>query len=103
MVYFLYSVAEERGFCFEFDGQKSLANRAKHGIDFVQTQALWLDRDRVESDARSLNEERFMVVGVIAGRHWSAFFTYRDERIRLISVRRSRPKEVPPHGAVQGR
>jgi uncharacterized protein len=103
MVYYLYNLVEERGFYFEFDEQKSLANSAKHGIDFVQTQALWLDPDRVESDARSLNEERFMIVGVIAGRRWSAFFTYRDERIRLISVRRSRPKEVPPYGAVQGR
>jgi uncharacterized DUF497 family protein len=28
------------------------------------------------------------------GKHWSAFITYRDRSIRLISVRRSRPEEV---------
>jgi hypothetical protein len=27
-------------------------------------------------------------------KHWSAFITYRDVNIRLISVRRSRPEEV---------
>lgn len=28
---------------FEFDERKSAANKAKHGIDFVEAQALWLD------------------------------------------------------------
>lgn len=35
-----------------------------------------------------------MVIGQIAGKHWSAIVTYRSNMIRLISVRRSRADEV---------
>jgi uncharacterized protein len=79
---------------FEFDEAKSRANKAKHGIDFVEAQALWADEALVEVTARSETEARSLVVGVMAGKHWSAFITYRDQGIRLISVRRSRPEEV---------
>ena len=79
---------------FEFDERKSQANKAKHGIDFVEAQALWLDEALVEVPARSETEPRSLVVAVIDGRHWSAFITYRGANIRLISVRRSRPEEV---------
>ena len=33
---------------FEWDDQKSLANREKHGIDFETAKSLWLDDRRVE-------------------------------------------------------
>ena len=79
---------------FEFDEQKSRANKAKHGIDFVEAQALWADDGLVEVPARSGTETRYLVVGLMDGKHWSAFITYRDQTIRLISVRRSRPEEV---------
>jgi uncharacterized DUF497 family protein len=79
---------------FEFDERKSRANKAKHGIDFVEAQALWTDEALVEVPARSGSEARFLVVGLMNGRHWSAFITYRGQTIRLISVRRSRPEEV---------
>ena len=79
---------------FQFDEDKSRANKAKHGIDFVEAQALWRDEALAEVPARSDSEERWLVVGCIAGKHWSAFITYRGEAIRLISVRRSRPEGV---------
>ena len=79
---------------FEFDPRKSEANRAKHGIDFIDAQILWLDDQRLEIPAKVVGEPRYLVIGRIAGRHWSAVFTYRDDRIRLISVRRSRTEEV---------
>lgn len=78
----------------EFDERKRQANKAKHGVDFVEAQALWADAELVEVPARSETEARFLVVGVMDGRHWSAFITYRESSIRLISVRRSRPEEV---------
>jgi uncharacterized protein len=74
--------------------RKSQVNKAKHGIDFVEAQALWLDERLIEVPARSGDEPRFLVVGLIEGRHWSAFITYRGEAVRLISVRRSRAEEV---------
>lgn len=79
---------------FEFDGDKSAANRIKHGIDFLEAQALWNDPDLLEIQAKSADEPRFLVVGLIGVKHWSAVITYRNERIRLISVRRSRKREV---------
>ena len=79
---------------FQFDERKSRANRAKHGIDFVEAQSLWLDDDLLRIAARAGDEPRYVVIGLIAGKHWSAVVTYRGEAIRLISVRRSRPREV---------
>lgn len=79
---------------FEFDPGKSLANKRKHGIDFEEAQALWDDPDLVEIPAKVSGEPRFLVIGRISGRHWSGVITYRDERIRMISVRRSGKKEV---------
>jgi hypothetical protein len=82
---------------FEFDENKSKSNKVKHGIDFVHAQALWLDESRVEIPARTKDEPRTVVVGTIAGQHWSAMISYRDGPVRLISVRRSRAEEVAIH------
>ncbi|PKQ29307.1 MAG: toxin [Actinobacteria bacterium HGW-Actinobacteria-10] len=81
-------------YTFEFDDAKSLANKGKHGIDFLEAQDLWLDVDLLQLPARSDAEERFLFIGMIDGRHWSAIVTYRADTIRLISARRSRPLEV---------
>lgn len=79
---------------FEFDEAKSLANLGKHGIDFETAKALWLDPKRREVPARSEGEPRSAVIGLVGGKHWTAFITYRGSKVRLISVRRSRPREV---------
>lgn len=79
---------------FEFDEAKSRSNRKKHGIDFVAAQALWEDPNAIEIPARTDDEPRFLVIGCIDGRHWSAVITYRGEAIRIISVRRSRQEEA---------
>lgn len=79
---------------FEFDPAKSDSNARKHGIDFEATQVLWDDPDLLEVPARSVDESRFLVVGMIGEKHWSAVTTYRYERTRIISVRRSRDTEI---------
>ena len=79
---------------FEFDEGKSRTNLRKHGIDFVQAQALWEDRERVEIPARTEDEPRFMVIGMTGAQHWSAVITYRDDKTRIISARRSRREEI---------
>jgi uncharacterized DUF497 family protein len=79
---------------FEFDTDKSVANKQKHGIDFVRAQALWEDPDLIEIPARTTDEPQCVVVGRIGSRHWSAIITYRDDCVRIISVRRSRTEEV---------
>ena len=79
---------------FEFDPKKSASNQTKHGIDFVEAQALWADPDFVEIPARTTDEPRSLVVGKIEDKHWSAVITPRGDRTRIISVRRARPEEI---------
>ncbi|MDQ7089029.1 MAG: BrnT family toxin [Methylococcales bacterium] len=79
---------------FEFDDNKSASNLNKHKIDFVSSQALWNDPDLVEVQATSDGEPRFLIIGCIANKHWSAVITYRESNIRIISVRRSRQSEI---------
>lgn len=78
---------------YEFDDAKSAANRAKHGLDFSEAQKLWSDVDAVELPARSATELRKMLIAKTNGKIWSAIFTERGDKIRIISVRRARTTE----------
>ena len=79
---------------FEFDQRKSGSHLKKHGIDFGEAQALWEDPDLIEIPTRTVDEPRFLVVGKIDEHYWSGIVTYREDRIRIISVRRSREEEI---------
>ena len=79
---------------FQFDPSKSKSNKDKHGIDFEEVKALWEDPYLLEIEARTTGESRFLLIGKIAGKHWSAVVTYRGGITRIISVRRSRKEEV---------
>lgn len=79
---------------FEFDPNKSESNKVKHGIDFQEAQELWNDPHLLEIEARSTDEPRCLLVGSIEGKYWSAVVTYRHDKVRIISVRRSRKEEV---------
>jgi len=79
---------------FEFDRNKSESNKQKHGIDFIKIQTLWNDPDRVEIPARTEDEPRNLLIGKIENSIWSVIITYREDRIRIISARRSREREV---------
>ncbi len=77
----------------EFDQNKSKTNKEKHGIDFIEAQKLWEDPYRIEIPAKYLDEPRYLLIGKIKDKHWSAIFTYRSNKIRIISVRRARKNE----------
>jgi hypothetical protein len=79
---------------FEFDDLKSKSNRKKHGIDFIQAQALWNDPNLLEIPAKTADEPRYLIVGKIGQKHWSGVVPYRSGKVRIISVRRSRAEEV---------
>jgi hypothetical protein len=73
---------------FEYDENKSQINHSKHDINFNDAHLLWDDPDLVEIPAKSTRgETRFLVMGLINLKHWSAIITYRDKNIRIISVR----------------
>jgi uncharacterized DUF497 family protein len=78
---------------FEFDHAKSLSNLKKHGISFEKAKTIWDDPDFVEVPARLQDEPRLLVIGKLDGKLWAAIITYRNNKIRIISVRRARPEE----------
>ncbi len=79
---------------FEFDPKKSDSNKQKHGIDFHEARVLWDDPDLIEIPVQTIDEPRYLVIGTIEGKHWSGVITYRGDKVRIISVRRSRKEEV---------
>ena len=79
---------------FEFDPKKSDSNKNKHGIDFIEAQTLWNAFDLLEIPAKTNDEVRFLVIGKIDEKHWTGIITYRNDNIRIISVRRARNEEV---------
>lgn len=78
---------------FEWDPNKSASNKEKHGVSFDEARELFADEERIEVSLPYPGEPRFAVVGMMRGNHWTAIITYRSGRIRIISVRRSHPKE----------
>lgn len=80
--------------CFEYDLNKSVSNKSKHGIDFEEAQLIWEDPALVEIPAKTADEPRFLIIGIIGEKHWSAVITYRGDKVRLISVRRARKEEI---------
>lgn len=79
---------------FEYDSNKSTLNNEKHGIDFDDAQVLWQDERLLEVPLHFPDETRYLCIGKIERKHWSAVITYRNDTIRIISVRRSRKEEI---------
>jgi uncharacterized protein len=78
---------------FEYDHKKSMLNKAKHGVDFDQAQALWEDERLLVLPLSFEDEARKACIGSIAGKCWTAIITCRGYSVRLISVRRARNDE----------
>jgi len=79
---------------FEWDANKSNANKIKHGIDFETAKNIWLDDNRVEIHAPHPVEDRHIIIGKDHNKVWTAIYTMRGNAIRIISVRHARKKEV---------
>ncbi len=88
---------------FEYDPAKSRANKLKHGIDFEEAKAIWSDPSAIDFPARTVGEQRIVVIGLIGEALWSAVVTHRGGNIRIISVRRARKKEVEHYESQQVR
>ena len=67
---------------------------SKDGIDFEITKGLWLDENRIEIEASHPIENRYIIIGKLQGKLWTAVYTIREGVIRIISIRRSREKEA---------
>jgi uncharacterized DUF497 family protein len=89
---------------FEYDESKSKINKSKHGINFEEAKELWEDPYSFElTSPQSEDEERFLILGQISSKNYTAIVTYRNENIRIISVRRSREKEIKLYESIRAR
>jgi uncharacterized DUF497 family protein len=79
---------------FEYDENKSNSNKQKHGIDFEGVKVLWNDDNMVEIKTSFSSEERYINIGKINNKFYTVVTTYRADKIRIISARRSREKEI---------
>jgi len=79
---------------FEYNLEKSQANKVKHGIDFEEAQALWGDELRLNVPSKYVGaEDRFILIAQMDKALWAAAYTIRDGNTRIISVRRARDEE----------
>ena len=79
---------------FDYDEKKSLANKEKHGIDFVEAQKLWLDENALLVPANIVDDEiRYALISKVFTKCFVAIFTIRGGTYRIISVRRCRKNE----------
>ncbi len=78
---------------FDYDPSKSVANKAKHGIDFEEARRAWEDEDRILLTARYVHESRMAVIGRIGPNIWTVIHVLRDDEVRIISARRARHEE----------
>jgi uncharacterized DUF497 family protein len=83
---------------FEWDRQKAKINLVKHGVNFEEASKVFLGRaDYVEiyDETHSLDEDRFMAIGMIAkGIIVVVFIEKSLDLIRIISARKATRKEV---------
>ena len=79
---------------FDYEPEKSAANKAKHGSDLDVAQAIREDPWLLEASARTEDDPRFFVIGRVGRRHWAAVCTHRNGNVRIISVRRARKQKI---------
>ena len=80
---------------FEYDAVKSETNLRKHGIDFKEGQLIWADPDLIFDvpDTLKLGEQYRLCLGRVRGKLWTAIYTKSADKIRTVSIRRSREEE----------
>ncbi len=78
----------------EWDSRKAAANLSKHGVDFADAATVVYDDQAITIPEERSGEERFVTIGMDAlGRILVVVYTWRDERLRLISARKATPRE----------
>ena len=78
---------------FEYDKRKNEENIRKHKVSFEEVASLWADEDLLVVHAKKLGEKRHLAIGRLFGVLYTVVFTIRQDRIRIISARRSNDRE----------
>lgn len=79
---------------YEWDENKNAANRSKHKIDFNRVVEFeWDSAFECVDNRQDYGEPRYCALGYIGVRIFHLTFTYRDEAIRVISLRKASKRE----------
>ena len=80
---------------FEWDSNKAISNFKKHGVDFADAVIVLEDERAITIPDDYSDEERFITVGMDSfGRILVVVYTWRENRIRIISARKATTKEI---------
>jgi uncharacterized DUF497 family protein len=75
---------------FEWDEQKNQVNIRKHGLDFADAPAVFAGVTfTFEDDRFDYEEQRFITLGMLAGKVIVIAHTERDDKVRIISMRKA--------------
>jgi uncharacterized protein len=87
---------------FEWDEAKRLANIEKHGIDFLRMRLIFDGRAIITNISQVAEEQRLLTSGSVDGVFYTVVWTWRQERIRIISARRAREAEKRAYRQLHG-
>ena len=80
---------------FEWDEEKAKANLRKHGVDFGVTERFEFNTALEQLDDRhDYEEERIVAIGFIGPSLFTLVYTERRDKIRVISLRKSKTIEI---------
>lgn len=75
---------------FEWDSEKNRKNIEKHGVDFADAALIFEEPLLVHEDNReAYGERRFCCIGILNGIEIFVSYTWRENRLRIISARRA--------------
>ena len=80
---------------FEWDDRKAARNLADHGVSFEAARRAFDDEFSVARDdfREGYDEDRYSLIGMVDSRLLYVAYTFRGERIRIISARGAEPYE----------
>lgn len=92
---------------FEWDENKNLTNKVKHGIDFEEAKTVFYDDDAIVFDdpEHSMEEERFLILGISKHENLcivSHCYRGEDNIIRIISARKATRNETKTYNRYVG-
>jgi uncharacterized DUF497 family protein len=79
---------------YEWDPKKAANNLRKHGVDFADAVTALEDEQALTLNDDHPDEQRFITVGTdVLGHVLVIVYTFRGEKIRIISAREATPRE----------
>ncbi|KAF0117599.1 MAG: hypothetical protein FD128_229 [Hyphomonadaceae bacterium] len=85
----------------EFDPKKNEMNVRKHGISLGDFALMNFEKSIATGDDRyEYGEPRFTIFAPISGRLYCAIITFRNENIRVISLRKANDREFDSYGKI---